>query len=808
MTTNEEPRPRARIAWWQWLVAVALFAAAGYNYFTAQVPFSPPIFGEAFQPVAIADDFQTADRIEADPGTLAGSNVLLITLDTTRADRIGCYGNDRIQTPHLDRLARQGVIFSQAHATAPTTTPSHSSILTGLYPHHHGVRVNGFYKLADQHVSMAEEFANAGYQTSAFVSAFVLDEQFGLNQGFDTYDDDLSDADAPARYRYKELTADRTTDRALEWLAEADPERPFFSWVHYFDPHAPYDAPEKYKLQSANVYDAEIAFTDAEIGRLLDGLEQAGRLDDTLVVVVADHGESLYQHSEASHAMLIYDASTRIPMILSQPTRLPAKVHLDRRVSQVDLRPTLQTLFGLEPAPSDGVDLTTPPDGLRPVFIETLHPMLTFGWAPLFAVIEGNDKLIYGPGPELYNLATDPAELDNRFSQAPDVVARLTGVLKDEFGDLENVELGQRNVSMSAADLQKLQALGYVGSETVVEAGVERPNPRDMMEAFKRVEAIVYAPGEQPPAEDRITQLEALRKEYPQFVPLLRFLGDAYLEAGDLPQAEATYAEAVRQQPNAPEPAFWLVLSQLRQNKIDEALANCMPILEKYPDYTNAAYIAGALLLQKGEVDQAADQLWSLFERAPDFEQVASVIVDAHQAAKRLPELQQKLEAWVARAPTTVPVRNALANCLMRVEDFETAGQVLREGYELTPDNPLSAAGYAWFQVARPDTTNRRPLEAIKLMEEANTQTGYSDAYLLYVLGICYSQVGRVDEGIAIARKAITAAEAAENIAMRSAATHLLESQEKAKQAGMVPQTPTLWTLEPPADAPGQEDDE
>src|SRR5262249_8270931 len=250
-------------------------------------------------------------------------NVLVVTVDTLRADRLGCYGFGLAQTPAIDRLANEGVRCTDAATSAPITLPAHSSIMTGLYPPAHGVRDNGNYALAPEAVTLAERLEAAGYRTGAFVSAAVLTRRYGLDQGFEVYDDDLWTEDEPELFMVRERPAARTADRALAWLDDWRknvPGRPFFMWIHFFDPHQPY------KVRSADLaalaptpYDAEVAEADRGVGRLIEWLRRRGLLDDTLVVFTADHGESLDEHGEPTHGIFIYDATIHVPLIWRLP---------------------------------------------------------------------------------------------------------------------------------------------------------------------------------------------------------------------------------------------------------------------------------------------------------------------------------------------------------------------------------------------------------------------------------------------------------------------------------------------------------
>jgi choline-sulfatase len=346
-------------------------------------------------------------------------NILLVTLDTTRADRIGAYGYGAAQTPRLDGLARRGVLFERALSAAPITLPAHTSLMTGAYPFTHGVRNNGTFSLGDTVPTLATTLQAAGYRTAAFVSAFVLDRRFGLARGFDVYDDR-----APLERR-----GDRTAAAACEWLdARAADPAPFFVWLHLYDAHDPYDPPPPFREAFAGrPYDGEIAFDDQAIGSVLDRLERIGRLPATIVAVVADHGESLGEHGEDTHAVFIYESTLRVPMILAGPARLPAGRHVKSTVRGIDLAPTLLDLARQPPLRgAQGQSLMPLVEGTSaaaaPVsaYSESYFPLLYMNWAPLRSIQDERWKFIDAPAPELYDLQHDPMEQTNLAARRAD----------------------------------------------------------------------------------------------------------------------------------------------------------------------------------------------------------------------------------------------------------------------------------------------------------------------------------------------------------------------------------------------------
>src|SRR5262249_3656211 len=302
--------------------------------FATRRRFAPALAGVAL--FAAVSACQRSDR----------PNVLIVTIDTLRADRLGCYGFGLAHTPAIDRLAQEGVRGADAGASAgpaPLTLPAHCSITTGLSPPAHGVRDNGNYALGPEAVTLAERLAATGYRTAAFVSAAVLTRRYGLDQGFETYDDDLWAEDAPPLFMFRKRPAPRTTDRAIAWLedwAKGRQSQPFFLWVHFFDPHQPYQVGSlELAVLTPTPYDAEIAQPDRGIGRIVAWLRQHGVLDDTLVVLTADHGESLGEHGEPTHGIFIYDATIRVPLVWRLPGVFPAGGTYDGPVRHIDIVP-------------------------------------------------------------------------------------------------------------------------------------------------------------------------------------------------------------------------------------------------------------------------------------------------------------------------------------------------------------------------------------------------------------------------------------------------------------------------------------
>jgi choline-sulfatase len=405
-------------------------------------------------------------------------NVVIVTLDTTRADRLSAYGYMDVSLPHLDRLAAEGIVFDQATSVAPLTLPAHASLFTGLLPPSHGVRENASPPLGDEYMTLAEVLQASGVRTGAFVGAAVLDADRGLAQGFEHYSG-VAATGAPER---RQRRADEVIGEAVRWLEEVRGER-FFLWAHLYDPHRPYDPPAPFQSMH-DPYLGEIAFADSQIGRLLEALERERLLDHTIVIVAGDHGESLGDHGERDHGIFLYDSVLRVPFLVRVPNLTPRRV--GEVVRLTDVMPTVLELLGIPAPESDGVSLAglmrgTEQDLDLEAYAESLYPR-HFGWSPLYAVRQGRYKFIEAPRPELYDLQRDPFETRNLYGEHPWAVAALRRRVSAIRQEREVRDSGASGSMTVAQDLrQRLEALGYVGHAAPVSGVPEEalPDPKD-----------------------------------------------------------------------------------------------------------------------------------------------------------------------------------------------------------------------------------------------------------------------------------------------------------------------------------------
>jgi len=388
-------------------------------------------------------------------------NLLLVTIDTLRADRLGCYGSSRARTPTIDGLARTGFLFSEAFAQTTTTLPSHANILLGVSPLVHGVHDNANFTVGPDRPTLAGHLKKAGYATAAVVGAYPLDSRFGLTSGFDLYDDDYG------RQRFEEATyverrADAVVGRALDWLRGRTAA--WFLWVHLFDPHAPYEPPEPFKSEyEDDPYDGEVAYADDTLGKLLGELERSGQAGRTLIVLTGDHGESLGDHGESTHGFFAYNGTLRVPLIISVPGAGSGR--RSQLVSHIDVFPTVCDLLDVDKPPFlQGISLVPLMEGKnvppRALYFESLYPYYSRGWAPLTGFIQGNEKFIESPIPELYDIVRDPGETDNRAEAAK------LGEYRRRLADLvragSSPDAARAPAAGDRATREKLRSLGYI----------------------------------------------------------------------------------------------------------------------------------------------------------------------------------------------------------------------------------------------------------------------------------------------------------------------------------------------------------
>jgi arylsulfatase A-like enzyme/Tfp pilus assembly protein PilF len=533
-------------------------------------------------------------------------SVLLVTLDTTRADHLGCYGRSAARTPVLDGLAARGALFERALSHVPLTLPSHAVLLTGSLPSTLNLRVNGL-NLKEGAPSLATRLKARGYWTGAVVSSVVLDRARGLGAGFDVYDDRMTlgpRSGGPP----EERRAEEVTRAALEAVRKA--KSPFFLWAHYYDPHYEYRPPEPYaKAFALNRYDGEIAYMDAQIGALLEGLRAAGKLENTLVVVVGDHGEGLMEHGERQHGVFLYDYALRVPLLIAWEGRVPAGRRIRDLCGLCDVAPTVLDLLGLPSGGSDGRSLKPLLEGgtlsPRPVYAESYHGFFTYGWAPLRALVDGPWKYIEAPRPELYEW--EASEAKNLLPAKPDRAGALRKALAAypaaDAGEKAEMDRLLKDPS-SAETLRQLMSLGYLS------AGGLRPDaqglldPKDVIGIEEELRAVtdLMDKGEKAKGEEALL---SILKRNPENVPALSMLGISYLNDGRLDKARVCFEREIRLKPQMDTAHLNLGTVYKRKGNLDLAEKEYRAALALSPGFTEAAANLAEILLERDRLPEA-----------------------------------------------------------------------------------------------------------------------------------------------------------------------------------------------------------
>ncbi|HVS17055.1 MAG TPA: sulfatase-like hydrolase/transferase [Planctomycetota bacterium] len=551
---------------------------------------------------------------------LAGRNLLLVSIDTLRADHTSPYGHD-IETPALQRLADEGVVFEAAQSPVPMTQPAHTSLFTGQYPGRHGVRDNAGTMLTDEAVTLAEVLLDAGYQTGAVVAAKVMAAPTGLDQGFEFYDDHFPVESLDSLSPKLERRAREVRLSAQQWLTERDRARPFALFVHFYDVHMPHDPPPVFRERyPGRPLDGEIAFVDRNLEALLEQLEVEGELERTLVIVLSDHGESLGEHDEDEHGLFLYEATSHVPLIVRLPgADAPRGVRVATPVTLVDVMPTVLELLGLETPAGDGLSLVPLLAGgelaPRPVLGETLYPLF-YRWAPSYSLRDEHWKFILAPRPELYDLRRDPTELENLAATQAEraqgmrvALERHVELWKDRGGTAEAVG----NLS-----LQELAALGYGGGAPVDEAlAGELPDVKDRTDLYRRQTAVLDSLANAR-WEEACEGLREVLEEDPTNTSALLNMGTALARLGRYEESELHLKACLGLQPDNPYALGTLAMGYMAQQRLDEAEDALCRILELSPRKPEPRFFLGQVLARRGDFAGALECFEAVQRQQPD----------------------------------------------------------------------------------------------------------------------------------------------------------------------------------------------
>jgi arylsulfatase A-like enzyme/Flp pilus assembly protein TadD len=631
-------------------------------------------------------------------------NVILITLDTMRADRMGFLGSQRGLTTNLDALARQSVVFTRAYCQVPITTASHATILTGTYPQFH--KVNDFgVPLASDVPYAPDILKRRGYHTAAFVGSLVLDPNTrsapGFERGFETFDAGFHRRrPGESRYQAIERRGGEVVAHALAWLRE-HPRGPFFVWVHLYDAHDPYDPPEPYKSRYASApYDGEIAYADSAVGKFLNQLRVRGVYDGAVIAVMADHGEALGDHGETTHGIFLYDETIHVPLLFKLPGERSAGKRIDRRVELVDVLPTIlqavrvavpqevqgQSLLTMlkPPAGKAGMikEAATPPD--RPAYAESDYPHRTFGWSPLRALRTGKYLFIEAPHKELYDQAADP-KAEHNLAAASVAVANTLSSQLDAFRQKTSSAREAPNVSPDPELQEKLSALGYVSDSSsspmpgIKETGAD---PKDKVEVV-----------------NLLHQAEMLKEE-------LRFQ-----------EAVPVLEQVIAREPNLPIAYLQLGTALSSLKNYEKALPVLRKAVEMRPDLIIPRYQLGSALFETGDFAEAAVQFETAVARSPNWAEARFSLATAYARLERLPDAIKEYEKVIELRPNHYGAHLLLGRALALTGDPAAALPPLTKAATLQPDSaePHAFLADAYVQLGRTAEAARERAEAQRL---------------------------------------------------------------------------------------------
>ena len=639
-------------------------------------------------------------------------HVVIVTIDTLRADRLGCYGARDVATPRLDRVAAAGALAVEASAHVPLTRPSHVSIFTGLLPTQHGIRDNVSPALVPQVPLLAELFRAGGFATGAFVSSVVLDSQSGLDRGFDVYADRFEGASGDAQFlNTVQKRGETTIAEAVAWL-RGQAGRRVFLWLHLYEPHDPYEPPEPYASRYAGrPYDGEVAWTDELFGRFEDALGSIGLGDDTALVVLSDHGEGLGEHEESLHGFFAYQSTLHVPFLVRAPG-IPKGRRLERTVRLVDLFPTVLDLAGLPPSKgalagrSLAASLRGAPEPEEATtYAETLVPLLQFGWSDLRVIREGRFKYVQAPRPELYDLREDPGERRDLARERPQQVDAMRGALAKEL-ERERNSRPQGGPRPSDEVVERLGALGYVGAGGAAETATPGADPKDRIGEFRVVNSLIREALLAFHAQDNATSIRKLRQVIARGIESFEV---HYYLARAL-AAEGKYAEAGRH--------------------FDDAA-------QRVPAHASAWAGAAECRLHAGDNEGALQRLRSGQAAAPTDASLRAREARLLRTLGRREEARGAYEAALPLAPRDARLRAELGELLRELGDVEQALRRQKEAVELDP----SVAAY-WNSFGMTLGGEKRLAEAERAFREAVRLDDRNHRYA-YNLGLILLRQGR-----------------------------------------------------------------
>jgi len=650
-------------------------------------------------------------------------NILVITLDTTRADTIGCYGDPDVRTPNINKLGKDGIRFKNCYSPVPLTLPSHCTIFTGKYPIGHGVRNNGHYYLKKGEKTLAEFFKQKGYHTYAVIAAFVLSSKFGLRQGFDIYDDSLDTFNLVNTFR-SEIRADKVYKKFDAWF-QVNWSKKFFAWVHFYDPHTPYHPPEgffkdKDKNDLFALYKGEISFMDVYIGKILEALKTKNILDKTMVVVVGDHGEAFGEHKEfAEHELFCYEENIKVPFIVYNPHFFEESAVIKNRVSTCDIMPTLLELTGIKYSDDiQGRSLASLLNRGRviqspSIYIESMFGKEEMGWAPLSGIIEGDYKFISLPKPELYHLTNDPGEKKNMFRIKSNISRKLDKKLAKLVLKYSSLSRDSKR-KLTQRDIQHLKTLGYISAFSKKKwTGLDPKRGIVFNNRLKVLEKKIKRNELKGPEQE----LEEIIGKKPEMVNYLvyQLLYQISMRRNDIEGAIQRLNSAIKKFPDSLAFRYLRTRMLFHNGQYEKAVLNCQEILKRDPFFNGAIILMGDIYDKIGKPKQSIDYYFKALKIEPNNISLkiryADLLIKNGKFKQTLHVYDDMLENWEVRNNVSIVYKIAVFN--FKNGSLAKAEMLLKRVVELYPSGPY------YFKYALVLARNGKRAEAIKYMQIA-----------------------------------------------------------------------------------------
>ncbi len=786
------------------LTTAAIVVAFGLLYFF-------PRTNRSFKGTA-GNSIDLKDVSQTDISTQNIRNVVLISIDTLRADHLSCYGYSKKTSPYIDAIAEEGILFNHAIAPVPLTLPSHSSMLTGTTPPHHKVRDNNNYKLAGSNITLAEILKENGFATGAFIGAFVLSSQFGIAQGFDTYNEDLNiEENSPLLYNTRD--AEQITPLANKWLDEYKDQK-FFLFLHYFDVHAPYKRHGLLTLPlTKSHYDSEIVYTDNYIGKVIDKLKELNLYDSTLLIITADHGEGLRDKLEKTHSFFIYHNTVHVPLIFKVPGG-PKAIVINDVVGLVDIVPTVCGFLGIDMTwPVQGKDLsvyfskgaTSEKDTERFLYCESLIPT-KFDFGPWLGMVSNRYKYIHSPNPELYDLIEDPYETKNLTDKLPEETRIMQKQIDLVLQSSNAAAVASGRTVMDDETRKRLESLGYIASRAVDETATTKTSrinvgPEELIKFYTSYEKMTALMVTKKYDKSKKLCYEMLKK-WPYIKQIHYYLGkiaafekddqatiehfSRYLEEekatsgeadefqarpdyayihgnlgvalgnmGKTEQAIEHYKKALAYNPNKAKGNYNLAGAYRKQGKIEEAIKYYNKALTLDHDMPEAHTMMGLILFEQGRFAKAVKYLNKALAISPDSERAKDILTQTLAQKKKV---EGTIVFWLEslrNKPNQPELHHKMAVYFHRQDNFEKAIYHWEKGLEFKPDWPDVLSRLAKVKASHPDTRFYDPAEAVKRAKRACELTEYKNALMLDALSISYAATGKFDEAVRTAEKAL-----------------------------------------------------